>query len=631
MEILHNINSPEDIKNLSYDELSVLADEIREFIVETVSKMGGHLGSNLGVVELTLALHRVFDSPRDAILFDTGHQAYVHKILTGRLKNFDTLRQKHGLSGYPNRSESQHDWIENSHASTALSYAFGLSLAFEHAKSGVNSSQEPRRVVAVVGDGALTGGMAYEALNNLGHRGVPAIIVLNDNGRSYAPTISRLSVSLSHLRVNSSYVQVREKLRRALKEIPVMGPMAYSGVHVLTSALRELVEPHVFFEALGVRYIGPLDGHNIVQIEQALENAKAWHGPIVVHVITHKGKGYAPAEEDDIQRLHDVKASIKANGSIKSVSPTTYTDAFSKALVELGERRSDVVAITAAMPGPTGLLQFQEKFPDRFFDVGIAEQQAVTAAAGMAMGGMRPVVAIYSTFLTRAFDQANLDVGLHSLPVIFALDRAGITGDDGPSHHGVLDMVLMLSVPDVAVFAPSSVADISRMLESALQWDGPAAIRYPKTVARVTDDEFVGSGLNSLKLRSGDGSVAILAVGKMVQAALDATAILESSGVSVTLYDVRVVRPSDQAMLKDALNHQMVITVEDGYYIGGAGSHLRDDLFDLAGDEVLVPNFITLGIPNVFLPQAKPDDILKDLGLDGPGIANSVKALLAKK
>src|SRR5579862_824313 len=502
MTILPRIETPADLRSLNYEELASLASEIRAFIVESVTTTGGHLGSNLGVVELTLALHRVFDSPRDAVLWDTGHQAYIHKLVTGRRYGFRQLRQKGGLSGYPNRAESDHDWIENSHASTVLSYAHGFATAWA-LEGQLSGSGGDRRVVAIVGDGALTGGMAYEALNNLGHSGRRVLVVLNDNGRSYAPTVSLLSRSVATLRLNPTYVQTRERLRSLLKDIPGLGDLAYSSVHGLTSGLREVIAPHTFFEALGVRYAGPIDGHDIGQMEQALAHAAEWDGPIVIHVLTQKGRGYAPAEEDEVQCLHDVKATSRAAlparaadlvttgpeergaaaGDAQVTGPpdrteppapqvTAYTDAFSRALIRAAERRPEVVALTAAMPGPTGLLSFQARFPERFFDVGIAEQHEVTAAAGMALGGLRPVVAVYSTFFSRAFDQANLDVGLHRLPVVFAVDRAGVTGDDGPSHHGVLDLVLALAIPGMTVFAPSSAEEVEVMLETALDLPG---------------------------------------------------------------------------------------------------------------------------------------------------------------
>jgi 1-deoxy-D-xylulose-5-phosphate synthase len=647
--ILPSIETPADLRALSDDQLSELAEEIRTFIVETVTTTGGHLGSNLGAVELTLALHRVFSSPEDAILWDTGHQAYVHKLLTGRRYRFRDLRQAGGLSGYPNRTESEHDWIENSHASTALSYAHGLASAFELSGSLIGAGGT-RRVVAVVGDGALTGGMAYEALNNLGHSGRRVVIVLNDNGRSYAPTVSHLSQSLTTLRLNPTYTQTRERLRLRLRDLPAVGELAYSGVRSLTSALREIVAPHPFFEALGVRYAGPIDGHDIAQMEQAFRHAAEWEGPIVVHVLTQKGRGYAPAEEDEIQNLHDFKVprpipaaparhdvdtevdeqSSRAGATAGpfEVPALTYTDAFTRALLCQAEQHPEIVALTAAMPGPTGLLPFQARFPDRFFDVGIAEQHEVTAAAGMAMGGLRPVVALYSTFFSRAFDQANLDVGLHDLPVVFVLDRAGITGDDGPSHHGVLDLVLTLSIPGMTVFAPSSAPEVEVMLEEALNRPGPASIRFSKTPPRQVGPGEVGTGLLGRRVRSGDGSVCLLGVGKLLEACELAAGELAADGIDATVWDVRVVSPPDPAMLADAARHRLVVTAEDGLRHGGAGMFLLDALRLLLPDAT--PKTSVLGIPRSYIPQGRPDDILASLGLDGPGIARSVRGLLER-
>jgi len=621
--LLDDIHEPADLRTLSQSQLAQLASEIRTRIVEVVTSNSGHLGSDLGVVELTLALHRVFDSPHDAIIWDTGHQAYPHKLVTGRQQEFGTLRQPGGLSGYPSRKESVHDWVENCHASTALSYAHGIATGF-HLRG-----EDDRRVIAVVGDGALTGGMAYEALNNLGHSGCPVIIILNDNGRSYAPTISRLSSGLTYLRLNPSYVHARERLRGLLRGIPGLGGLAYSGMHGLTSAVREIVTPHRFFEALGVRYAGPIDGHDIAGMEQAFANAAEWEGPIVVHVITQKGRGYAPAEDDEVQRLHDYKVQPPKVEGASSSPPLSYTEAFTRAILTEAERRPELVAITAAMPGPTGLLPFQAAFPDRFLDVGIAEQHAVTAAAGMAMAGLRPVVAVYSTFFSRAFDQANLDVGLHGLPVVFALDRAGITGDDGPSHHGVLDLPLTLAIPNMTIFAPSSTEEVGRMLETALSLDGPSAIRWPKTPARSVGPESVGNGLKARLVRRGDGTVCILAVGKLVDAAEEAADKLAADGVEATVWDVRVVSPPDPEMLADAAAHGLVLTVEDGIRVGGAGTHLVDAMRRLDAREHTRPPVRVLGVPRTFVPHGKPDLILAELGLDGPGIADSVQQALA--
>jgi 1-deoxy-D-xylulose-5-phosphate synthase len=623
--ILPQIETPEDLRSLSTEQLEELAQEIRSFIVETVTTTGGHLGSNLGVVELTLALHRVFDSPKDPILWDTGHQAYVHKLLTGRRYGFKDLRKQGGLSGYPNRGESEHDWIENSHASTVLSYAYGVATAYELEGQLAGHGGE-RRVVAVIGDGALTGGMAYEALNNLGHSGRRVVIVLNDNGRSYAPTISQLSQSLTSLRLHPTYVQARERLRHILREIPAVGEVAYSGVHGVTSALRELVAPHTFFEALGVRYAGPIDGHDITAVEQALRNAAAWDGPIVVHVLTQKGRGYAPAEEDEVQRLHDVKvvASTPDVDDGADIAPSTYTDAFSRSLLSAAAADPTIVALTAAMPGPTGLLPFEAAHPNRFVDVGIAEQHEMTAAAGMAMGGLRPVVAVYSTFFTRAIDQATYDVGMHNLPVTIVLDRAGITGDDGASHHGVLDLALCLTIPNMTVFAPSSADEVDVMLTTALSLDGPATLRFPKTPPEALDGK-VGEGLSSRTLRQGDGSLCLLGVGKMTARCLAAADILERDhGIAATVVDVRVVSPIDPSMLELAGAHRCVVTVEDGIRVGGAGSHIAAALAESeAGRGRTSPPVTILGTPKAFLAQAKPDVILTELGLDAPGIAAS--------
>jgi 1-deoxy-D-xylulose-5-phosphate synthase len=623
--LLDSINDPTDLGKLSYDQLDALAGEIRQHIIDAVSAAGsGHLGSNLGVVELTLAVHRVFESPRDILLWDTGHQAYVHKILTGRREDFATLRRAGGLSGYPSRAESEHDWVENSHASTILCYAHGLAEA--NKLRGVTD----RNIVAVIGDGSMTGGMAFEGLNNLGHSDSRAVIILNDNGRSYAPTVSRLSESLGRLRLNPAYVRNRARLDKLLHDVPLFGDKLERGVEGALAAVREMFEPPAFFEMLGVRYTGPFDGHDIAGLERALRNAREFEGPIVVHVLTQKGRGYAPAENDPIKRLHDV-------GGVK---PGSYTAAFTEALIKEAEHRPEVVALTAAMPDSTGLLPYKERFPDRFFDVGIAEQHAVTAASGMAMGGLRPVVAIYSTFLNRAFDQVNLDVAMHRQPVVFCLDRAGITGDDGASHHGVLDLALLSKVPGMTIFAPSSYREVGVMLHDALELctAGPAAIRFPKTMppddASATSDggEEVGSGLSARKVRTGR-DVCILAVGKMLapaRAAADAMA--SSQGIQAAVWDVRLVKPLDEEMLAEAAAYAHVVTVEDGYRDGGAGSAIADRLAGLAAghEHEDSPQVTVLGVPVRFIPHGKPDDILASVGLDAEGIAATVRAVLGR-
>ena len=654
MALLSRITSPADLRDLTPEQLNELSAEIREFIVQAVAHTGGHLGSNLGAVELSIALHRVFESPHDPILWDTGHQAYVHKILTGRQAGFAHLRQADGLSGYPNREESRHDFIENSHASTVLSYAHGLAVARD---AGMN---DHRHIVAVIGDGSMTGGMAYEALNNLGHSNTRVIIVLNDNGRSYAPTISNLSAggahndtdhtggvdrdadgkpitekvteklshALTNIRMNPVYVRRQRKFESFLRDLPVIGKQAEQGVEAFKAAVREFLQPPSFFEALGVHYIGPVDGHDIQELEHAFHSAieRGDNGPIVVHVLTQKGRGYSFAEDDDEKHLHDTAVFNPATGPTGS-GPTGYTQAFSQALIKEAEADPRIVAITAAMPGPTGLLEFQERFPDRFLDTGIAEQHAVTAAAGMAMGGMRPVVALYSTFLNRAWDQVVYDVALHRLPVIFCLDRAGVTGDDGPSHHGVYDLALLSKVPGMRVLAPSSVEDLQQMLHDAMTLadDGPVVIRYPKGVARHVPADSVGRGVHAQRVVSGDGSVAVLAVGKMVGAAEQAVDALSQSGIRATLWDVRSCVPLDNDMLDDVARHRAVLTVEDGFRDGGIGMSMIDAL----RHKGFTGRAEALGVPTKFIPHSKADVILASLGLDAAGIASSARDVLA--
>ena len=651
MALLDSIHEPRDLRPLSSAQLTDLAGEIRDFIVNAVAETGGHLGSNLGAVELSIALHRIFESPTDMILWDTGHQAYVHKILTGRTSGFSKLRQAGGISGYPSREESRHDFIENSHASTVLSYAHGLAVARD---AKVN---DHRHIVAVIGDGSMTGGMAYEALNNLGHSKSRVIIVLNDNGRSYAPTISnlsqgaitpgspdatgeiplpervtgKLSRALTDIRLNPVYVRRQRKFEAFVRDLPLVGKQAEQGVEAFKAAVREFLQPPSFFEALGVHYVGPIDGHDIAELERAFTAAieREGEGPIVVHVLTQKGRGYAPAEDDDEKHLHDTPTFDPLDGPLKS-GPAGYTGAFSEALIKEAEADPRIVAITAAMPGPTGLLEFQDRFPDRFLDVGIAEQHAVTAAAGMAMGGLRPVVALYSTFLSRAWDQVVYDVALHRLPVVFCLDRAGITGDDGPSHHGVYDMALLSKVPGMRVLAPSSVADLQQMLHDAVRLadEGPVVIRYPKGAARKVDESLVGRGLDALQLRASATpaqSVAILAIGKMVAAAEKAVAGLVAAGIDATVWDVRSCVPLDARMIADAVGHRAVLTVEDGLHDGGIGSLIADAVHAIA-PSVRVES---LGVPTRFVPHDKPDAILARFGLDADGIVAASRRLLS--
>jgi 1-deoxy-D-xylulose-5-phosphate synthase len=632
---LERIGQPRDLRDLSYAQLDDLAGEIRDFVVAAVSDTGGHLGSNLGAVELTLALHRVFDSPTDAIMWDTGHQAYVHKIVTGRQGQFQQLRQAGGLSGYPSREESIHDYVENSHASTILSYAFGLAVARD-------AGFDPHRyIVPVIGDGSLTGGMAYEALNNIGHSHRRVIMVLNDNGRSYAPTVSNLSANsqgaderaghpslpdrvtdkLAHaftdIRLNPVYVRRQRRIEEFLQSLPVFGHQAGSAMDAFKAGVREFLQPPSFFEALGVRYVGPFDGHDIAGLERALHNAieLSEDGPILVHVLTQKGRGYPPAEDDDEKHLHDAPVFDPLIGPPKAVA-TGYTQAFAEAIVKEAEADERVVAITAAMPGPTGLLPFQDRFPKRLFDVGIAEQHAVTAAAGMAMGGLRPVVAIYSTFLNRAWDQVVYDVALHRLPVVFCLDRAGITGPDGASHHGVYDMALLSKVPGMRVLAPSSAQELSQMMHDAM-WladAGPVAIRYPRGSARMVGEAEVGVGIAARKARTATGTTTcIVAIGKMLEMAEQAADALAADGIEVTVWDARCCAPLDPLMIADAALHDHVITIEDGVRDGGIGMTICDQVCAIDHST----RVDVLGLPTKFIPHdPKSSNILARFGLD---------------
>lgn len=648
---LADVNDPSDLATLSYAELDELAGEIRDFVVAAVAENAGHLGSNLGAVELTLALHRVFRSPHDAILWDTGHQAYVHKLVTGRRYRFGSLRRTDGLSGYPSSDESAHDFIANSHASTVLSYAHGLAVARD---AGI---ADHRHVVAVIGDGSLTGGMAYEALNNLGHSGKRVIIVLNDNGRSYAPTISNLthkrpaagmhetgsetapviarigdwmSRALTDIRMNPTYVRRQRKLEDFVRDVPLVGVPAEKAVEAVKAAAREFLQPPAFFEALGVRYVGPVDGHDIAELEAALHSAVelSADGPIAVHVLTQKGRGYPPAEDDDEKHLHDVAVFDPAVGPPKAV-PTGYTQVFAENIIKLAEADRRIVTITAAMPGPTGLLPFQARFPERFFDVGIAEQHAVTAAAGMAMGGLRPVVALYSTFLNRAWDQVVYDVALHRLPVVFCLDRAGITGPDGASHHGVYDMALLARVPGMRVLAPSSAQDLAVMLADAvaLADDGPVAIRYPRGRALEVGEHEVGSGIAARRIAAAADPVAavcVIGIGKPTAAARRAVERLAADGVDVTLWDARCAAPLDPVMLDDAAAHRAVLTLEDGIADGGIGTAVATAVH-ARRTAVIVRN---VGTPTAFIAHATaPDELLARFGLDAAGIERQIRAL----
>ncbi|HXA28709.1 MAG TPA: 1-deoxy-D-xylulose-5-phosphate synthase [Candidatus Angelobacter sp.] len=615
--ILEEIAGPHDLRALGYADIERLCAEIREFLVEAVSRTGGHLGPNLGVVELSVAMHRVFDSPRDRIIFDTGHQAYVHKILTGRRERFDTLRQLGGLSGYPDRDESEHDMVENSHASTGLSYA--LAVATARRLRG-----EPGKVVCVIGDGALTGGMAYEALNNIGHLKPEMVIILNDNGRSYAPTVGGLAENLGQLRLSPKYEAAKDKAGTVLRGLPVVGDSAYDTARRMKNSLKQLVAPHSIFETLGIKYGGPIDGHNVRDVERALRDAARYRGPVVVHMVTDKGHGYGPAVDDAIDKFHGVSSFDPENGTFKAKT-TSWTDLFGEALIEAAEQDERIVAITAAMASSTGLLEFARRFPERFFDVGIAEQHAVTFATGLAMSGLRPVVCIYSTFLQRAFDQVTCDASLHHAPVVFVLDRAGITGDDGPTHHGMLDLAYLRVIPGMTVSAPSDPAELRRLLATGLQHGGPFTIRYPRGAAPARDDcalEPVEVGRMRV-LREG-GDVALVAVGKMVAAASQAAERLAAGGVRATVVDARFVKPIDPALASLAARHPAVVTVEDGTVRGGFGSGVLELL---AAADVHVPVRV-LGLPDGFVEHGAPGTLLSGFGLDADGIAAAARNLL---
>ena len=616
--MLEQVRGPADLQHLSQAELTELAEEIRQFLIHKVAATGGHLGPNLGVVELTLALHRVFDSPHDPIIFDTGHQAYVHKMLTGRAADFDTLRMKGGLSGYPSRAESDHDWVESSHASAALSYADGLSKAFEL------SGQRNRHVVAVVGDGALTGGMCWEALNNIAAGKRPVVIVVNDNGRSYAPTIGGLAEHLAGLRLQPGYEKFLERGRSAVRAIPVIGEACFQAMHSIKAGIKDAVSPQAMFTDLGLKYVGPIDGHDEHAVEAALRAARGYNRPVIVHVATRKGMGYPPAENDDAEQMHACGVIDPKTGLATKVAAPGWTSVFSDALIAYAGARRDIVAITAAMPGPTGLAEFGEKFPDRLFDVGIAEQHAVTSAAGLAMGGMHPVVAIYSTFLNRAFDQVMMDVALHKLPVTLVLDRAGVTGNDGASHNGMWDMSILNVIPGIRVAAPRDGARLREELGEALDVnDGPTAIRFPK--GEVGQDIPALERLSGIDVlaRPPDGlgdDVLLVAVGAFAPMALNVAQRLRTQGIGVTVVDPRWVLPVPAALVPLARSHKLVVTCEDSGVAGGVGSSVSAAL---RAADVDVP-CRDLGVPQRFLDHASRAEVLAEVGLTEQNIARRV-------
>ena len=621
--MLEQIRGPADLQHLSQSQLDELAIEIREFLIHKVAATGGHLGPNLGVVELTLALHRVFDSPHDPIVFDTGHQAYVHKMLTGRVNDFDNLRKKGGLSGYPSRSESEHDWVESSHASTALSYADGLAKAFE-----LNGHRN-RHVVAVVGDGALTGGMCWEALNNIAAAHRPVVVVVNDNGRSYAPTIGGFADHLAALRLQPGYERILEEGRKAVRGVPLIGELCYQCMHSIKAGIKDALSPQVMFTDLGLKYVGPIDGHDEHAVEAALRHARAFNAPVIVHVVTRKGMGYGPAENDEAEQMHATGIIDPHTGLPTAVAGPGWTSVFSEELIKRVKKRRDIVAITAAMPGPTGLSAFRQRYPDRFFDVGIAEQHAMTSAAGLAMGGMHPVVAIYSTFLNRAFDQVMMDVAMHQLPVTMVLDRAGVTGPDGASHNGVWDLSILGIVPGMRVAAPRDAARLREELGEALDVkDGPTAIRFPKG--------DVGVDIPAIERRKGvdvlatpaeglSEDVLLVSVGPFAVMALAVAERLRKQGIGVTVVDPRWVLPVPEVLAELAPAHKLVVTLEDNGVHGGIGSSVSAAL---RRNEIDVP-CRDVGVPQEFHAHASRTELLTDVGLTDQHVARQITGWVA--
>jgi len=621
--LIEGIRDPRDVRALSPEQLPAFAAEIREFLVEKVSATGGHLGPNLGVVELTIALHRVFRSPHDLIVWDVGHQAYVHKILTGRAKDFDTLKQKNGLSGYPSRDESPHDLSENSHASTALSFADGLAKAWER-----NRLLDTQHVVAVIGDGALTGGMAWEALNNIAASDRPMVIVVNDNAWSYSPTIGGLAHHLATLRTTRGYERFMQWGKRVVRRAPVVGAPMYGALHGFKKGVKDFIAPQGLFEDLGLKYIGPIDGHNEQDLEFALNRAKDFPGPVIVHAITEKGRGYAPAELDNSDHFHGVPIFDPETGlPVKPTGPT-WTGAFSDELIAIGHERPDVVAITAAMLGPTGLDKFAEMFPDRTYDVGIAEQHAVTSAAGMAYGGLHPVIALYATFLNRAFDQVLMDCALHKAGVTFVLDRAGVTGDDGPSHNGMWDMSMLQIVPRLRIAAPRDAATLRTALREAVDVDdAPTVVRFPKGALGAPVVALRSESGYDVIAESGVADVLIVSVGAFAELCVDVAERLRAQGIGVLVIDPRWVKPLPVSLVDLARDARLVVVVEDGIRTGGVGASVSQLLRD-SGVEVPVRN---IGLPERFLEHGKRTEVLAECGLTAQEISRSIVEAVAHR
>ncbi len=601
---------------MSPEELTALAADIREFLIEKVSRTGGHLGPNLGVVELTIAIHRVFQSPRDIVLFDTGHQSYVHKILTGRADQFDLLRQRDGISGYPNRRESDHDVIENSHASTALSWADGVSRGF------ALTGQPDRHVVAVVGDGALTGGMSWEALNNLSPESDRnLVIVVNDNERSYSPTIGGLATYLTTLRASKEYELILSRGKRMLHNTPLVGKYIYGTLHGIKKGMKDMLAPQGMFEDLGFKYLGPIDGHDIDAMEKTLQMAKEFGSPVIVHAITEKGRGYKPALDDEAEKFHAVGIVDPVTGKPLKASATSWTNVFSEEITQIGRENPEVVAITAAMLGPTGLDKFAQNFPDRTIDVGIAEQHAVTSAAGLAYAGVHPVIAIYSTFLNRAFDQLLLDVALHNAGVTFVLDRAGITGDDGPSHHGIWDLALTGIVPHMHVGAPRDGARLKELLRQCIAINNaPSMIRFPKGAipADIAALDRV-DGIDILH-RGNTNQVLVISIGSMASMALEVAQLAHEESIEVTVIDPLWVKPMSSNVTALCAKYATVVVMEDGIKHAGIASTISESLRE-AGSQCSVHS---IGVPLEFIEHSKRNEILDDLKITPAAIVQQI-------
>ncbi|MGA8465926.1 MAG: 1-deoxy-D-xylulose-5-phosphate synthase [Trebonia sp.] len=631
MTLLERINGPEDLRELTQDQLAILAAEIRDVLVETVTRTSGHLGPNLGVVELTIALHRVFDSPKDKLVFDTGHQSYVHKLLTGRFKDFHTLRQPGGLSGYPSQAESEHDLVENSHASTSLSYADGMAKAYRL------RGEYDRTVVAVIGDGALTGGMAWEALNNIAvARDSKIVIVVNDNGRSYQPTIGGLASHLASIRMSQRYENVLDLIKTSVTRTPLVGQPLYGALHGAKKGLKDFLQPQVLFEDLGIKYIGPIDGHDELMTEHALRKAAEYSGPVLVHTITRKGFGYPLAEQNEEDCLHQVPAAPKkpatqANPAAPAPAKRQWSDVFSDEMVAIGARRPDVVAITAAMLHPVGLAQFKAAYPDRVYDVGIAEQHGMTMAAGLAMAGLHPVVSLYATFLNRAFDQLLMDVALHKLPVTVTLDRAGVTGPDGASHNGMWDGSILQVVPGLKIAAPRDASRISELLNEAIRVaDGPTLLRWPKGTVGVEAEAVGKLGAMDVLAVPADGAakdVLLLGAGPMAVTCVEVANRLQDHGIGVTVVDPRWVKPVDEAVIEAARAHRLVAVVEDNGRAGGFGDAVARLLRD---HDVDVP-VKTFGLPQEFLTHGVRDQILEAAGLSPQHLARQLTEAVARR